>query len=112
MRLLTASSHEPGDLTQIINSIDTSTLVLKTSIEDISMEFTLSEIVELKKRAVALIKLAKEISNNSLLLMIEDFRLLYCLAEGGSDSRMQRWTEESEKKLFLQFGKVFWIKGQ
>lgn len=44
--------------------------------------------------------------------MMEDFRLLYCLAEEGSDSRMQRWTEESEKKLFLQFGKVFWIKGQ
>ena len=94
VRLLTASVHEPGDLIQIVNSIDTSTLVIKTSIEDIAMEFTLSEIVELKKSAVALIKLAKEISNNSLLLMIEDFRLLYCLAEKGADSKIMRLTEE------------------
>ena len=76
VRLLTASSHEPGDLTQIINSIDTSTLVLKTSIEDISMEFTLSEIVELKKSSGDLIKLADGKNNKSLLIMMEDFRLL------------------------------------
>ena len=110
VRLLTASAHEPGDLIQIVNSIDTSTLVIKTSIEDIAMEFTLSEIVELKKSAVALIKLAKEISNNSLLLMIEDFRLLYCLAEKGVDSKIMRLTDEHESRLFLQFGKVFWVK--
>ena len=110
VRLLTASVHEPGDLIQIVNSIDTSTLVIKTSIKDIAMEFTLSEIVELKKSAVALIKLAKEISNNSLLLMIEDFRLLYCLAEKGADSKIMRLTDEYESRLFLQFGKVFWVK--
>ena len=76
----------------------------------IGAEFTLSEIVELKKSAVALIKLAKEISNNSLLLMIEDFRLLYCLAEKGADSKIMRLTDEHESRLFLQFGKVFWVK--
>ena len=110
VRLLTSSSHEPGDLIQIVNSIDTSTLVIKTSIEDIAMEFTLSEIVELKKNSDDLIKLAKEISNNSLLIMIEDFRLLSCLAQEGGDSRMLRWTKECENRRFLQFGKVFWIK--
>ena len=110
VRLLTASSHESGDLIQIVNSIDTSTLVIKTSIEDIAMEFTLSEIVELKKNSDDLIKLAKEISNNSLLIMIEDFRLLSCLAQEGGDSRMLRWAKECENRRFLQFGKVFWIK--
>ena len=42
--------------------------------------------------------------------MIEDFHLLSCLAEEGIDSSMVRWTEESENRLFLQFGKVIWIK--
>ena len=110
VRLLTASLHEPSDLRQIVNSIDTSTLVLKTSIKEISMEFTLSEIAELKKSSGDLIKLAEEKSNNSLFIMIEDFHLLSCLAEEGSESTMVRWTEESENRFFLQFGKVFWLK--
>ena len=69
VRLLTASLHEPSDLRQIVNSIDTSTLVLKTSIKEISMEFTLSEIAELKKSSGDLIKLAEEKSNNSLFII-------------------------------------------